>query len=162
MSLISNGSDTLVFVLFSYFLKNPSVLGRDLQKVLDLIQCITGWQFRELTFVRNNLAPLQKYVTRTIITALGVFLKILYESESTSKDLMDFLVRLESNYFKLYLLKSFVDAVEIIDYDMGYMKYRTMVYSFQDQVIPMMCETLMPYFYKIEEGVQINELSFLH
>jgi len=44
---------------------------------------------------------------------------------------------------------------------MGYMRYRTMVYSFQDNVIPMICETLMPYFYSVEEGVRICELSHL-
>jgi hypothetical protein len=68
---------------------------------------------------------------------------------------------MKPSYFKLYILKSFVDAVEVIDYEMGYMKYRTMVYNFQDNIIPMVCEVLMPYFYNIEEGVQINELSFL-
>lgn len=36
-----------------------------------------------------------------------------------------------------------------------------MVYSFQDKAIPMICETLMPYFYKIEEGVLIKELNLL-
>jgi hypothetical protein len=56
------------------------------------------------------------------------------------------LANLKSNFFKLYLLKSFIDAVEVVDYDMGYIKYRTMVYSFQDSVIPTICETLMPYF----------------
>ena len=35
-------------------------------------------------------------------------------------------------YFKLLLLKNFIDAIEIIDTDMGYLKYRTMVYAFQD------------------------------
>lgn len=88
--------------------------------------------------------------------ALGVFLKISYENASSSNSLLDFLNNLPANYFKLYLLKSFVDAVEIVDYNMGYMRYRLMVYSFQDTVIPMICETLMPCFYNIEEGVQIS------
>jgi methyl coenzyme M reductase subunit D len=44
---------------------------------------------------------------------------------------------------------------------MGYMRYRSMVYSFQDDVIPHICETLMPFFYRIEEGVRISELSYL-
>lgn len=56
---------------------------------------------------------------------------------------------MKPSYFKLYILKSFVDAVEVIDYEMGYMKYRTMVYNFQDNIIPMICEVLMPYFYNI-------------
>jgi hypothetical protein len=73
------------------------------------------------------------------MTSLGVFLKILYETKESGDKLLPFLVNLESNFFKLYLLKSFVDAIEVIDYDMGYIKYRLMVYSFQDNVIPMIC-----------------------
>ncbi len=95
------------------------------------------------------------------MTSLGIFLKILYEDLTTSAELSQYLANLKSNFFKLYLLKSFIDAVEVVDYEMGYVKYRTMIYSFQDNVIPSICDTLMPYFYNIEEGVQISELSFL-
>ena len=52
---------------------------------------------------------------------------------------MQFIQQMKASHFKLYLLKSFVDAVEIIDYEMGYMKYRTMIYNFQDNIIPMIC-----------------------
>lgn len=79
----------------------------------------------------------------------------------TTNDLVGFLINLPSNFFKLYLFKAFVDAVEVVDYDMGYMRYRTMVYAFQDKVIPLICDTLLPYFYNIEECVQITEISIL-
>jgi hypothetical protein len=139
MSLINSGSETLVFVLFSYLSKYPHKFGRSIQSVTDLVSCISSWQFTAFTFIRNNAPPFQKYVTRTIMTSLGIFLKILYEDSATSTELSIFLANLKSNFFKLYLLKAFVDAVEVVDYEMGYIKYRTMVYSFQDNVIPMIC-----------------------
>ena len=73
------------------------------------------------------------------MTTLGIFLKISYENTATTQQILDFLIKLESKYIKLYLLKSFVDAVEVVDYEMGYMRYRMMVYSFQDNAIPMIC-----------------------
>ena len=73
------------------------------------------------------------------MTTLGIFLKISYENTATTQPILDFLIKLESKYMKLYLLKSFVDAVEVVDYEMGYMRYRMMVYSFQDNAIPMIC-----------------------
>lgn len=90
------------------------------------------------------------------MTSLGIFLKILYQNIATSNELLNFLQNLQSKYFKLYLLKCFVDAVEVVDYDMGYISYRLMVYNFQDNAIPMICDVLMPYFYGIEEGVQMT------
>ena len=42
---------------------------------------------------------------------------------------------------------------------MGYIKYRTMVYAFQDTIIPLMFDTLMPFFYKVEESIKLSELS---
>jgi hypothetical protein len=62
---------------------------------------------------------------------------------------MKYLFELPGSYFKLYLLRSLIEAIEIIDYEMGYMKYRCMIYHFQDNVIPFVCETLMPFFYKV-------------
>lgn len=162
MSLVNSGSETLVFVVFSYLAKYPAKFGKSMENVTTLISRITSWQFTAFTFIRDNSPPFQKYVTRTIMTSLGVFLKILYEDLTTSSELSQYLANLKSNFFKLYLLKSFIDAIEVVDYEMGYVKYRAMVYSFQDNVIPNICDTLMPYFYNIEEGVQISELSFLH
>lgn len=69
---------------------------------------------------------------------------------------MKFLGELPNSYFKLYLLRSFIEAIEIIDYDLGYMKYRTMIYHFQENVIPFVCDVLMPFFYKIQENIEVN------
>jgi len=73
--------------------------------------------------------------------------------------MINYLQNLPSEYFKLYLFKSFIDAVETIDTEMGYLKYRTMIYSFQDAVIPLICDILMPYFNHMEDGVRVSDLS---
>ena len=62
------------------------------------------------------MMPMEKYVSRTIMTALGVLLKLQYEGESTERSIMEYLRGLSNSYFKLYLMKSFVEAVEVIDY----------------------------------------------
>jgi hypothetical protein len=57
---------------------------------------------------------------------------------------------------------SFIDAVQVIDTEMGFISYRKMLKNFQENIIPMICDTLCPYFQNIEESAQFNELSFLH
>ena len=34
-----------------------------------------------------------------------------------------------------------------------------MAYSFQDHVIPMICECLMPFFHNFEDGLRVNDLT---
>lgn len=68
---------------------------------------------------------------------------------------------MEPTYLKILVFKTFIETIEVVDNQMGYMRYRSIVYSFQDNVIPMMCETLIPFFYSIEEGVRISELSLM-
>ena len=42
---------------------------------------------------------------------------------------------------------------------MGYMRFRAMVYHFQDHVIPMICDTLIPFFNNFEDGLRMNDLT---
>lgn len=88
-------------------------------------------------------------------------MKGLYENGELSALLVGYIEHLRLGYFKIYILKCFIEAVEVIDTDMGYMRFRSMVYSFQDNVIPLICETLMPFFENFEEGVRISELELL-
>jgi hypothetical protein len=53
--------------------------------------------------------------------------------------LMATIEQLPLNFFKIYILKTFIEMVEIVDVEMGYMRFRTMVYAFQDKVIPVIC-----------------------
>ena len=42
---------------------------------------------------------------------------------------------------------------------MTFLTYRTMVYSFQDNIIPVITEEMIPYFQKVEDNIRVNELS---
>lgn len=44
---------------------------------------------------------------------------------------------------------------------MPFMNYRSMIYNFQDNIIPIITEELIPYFQGVEESIKINELSSL-
>lgn len=74
-------------------------------------------------------------------------MKMLYENAETSSTLVKIIEDMPLNFFKILTLKTFVEAVEVVDSEMGYMRFRTMIYAFQDNVIPMICECLMPFFY---------------
>lgn len=129
----------LLFTLFSYLYKSPHPLLRESTNFYRLMLMVESWQMRELNFVRPNASLSQSYVTKTIMNTLGVFMKILYENSETMSDLIKFVQELPLTYFKVYLLKIFIEAVEAIDTEMGYMRFRTMVYNFQDNVMPMIC-----------------------
>jgi hypothetical protein len=34
-----------------------------------------------------------------------------------------------------------------------------MVYRFQDQMMPLVCESLLPFFYSIEDTLRVSELA---
>jgi len=66
---------------------------------------------RELNFLRPEAPLCQNYVTKTIMTALGVLMKILYENSETVNMLIKWVESLPLTYFKVYLLKNFIEAV---------------------------------------------------
>jgi hypothetical protein len=66
---------------------------------------------RELNFLRPEAPLCQNFVTKTIMNALGVFMKILYENSETMNLLIKFVESMPLSYFKVYLLKSFIEAV---------------------------------------------------
>ena len=73
------------------------------------------------------------------MATMGVLMKYLYENGENAKGLLTYLESMPINFFKIYTLKVFIETVEVVDVDIGYMRFRTMVYAFQDHVIPMIC-----------------------
>lgn len=63
------------------------------------------------------------------------------------------------NYLKIYILKTFIETIEIVDSEMGYMRFRAMAYSFQDNMIPMICDTLIPFFNNFEDSIRVSDLT---
>jgi hypothetical protein len=91
LSLLPRASDLLLFTLFSYLLKHPHAFLRDCEPFFRLTATLTAWPLRELTFLRPGCAPAASYVTKTIMGALGVLMKGLYESSETSARLLRFI-----------------------------------------------------------------------
>jgi hypothetical protein len=56
MTLIRNGSDTLVFVIFSLIMKYPANFSKDQQLVKHVIDLVHSWQFTPSTLIRANKA----------------------------------------------------------------------------------------------------------
>lgn len=39
---------------------------------------------------------------------------------------------------------------------MGFIKFRTLSYNFQEEVIPLIAKGLVPFLYKVEDIIKIN------
>ena len=39
------------------------------------------------------------------------------------------------------------------------MRFRSMIYSFQDNIIPMICDTLIPFFHNFEDSIRVSDLT---
>ena len=66
---------------------------------------------QELRFARVNAPLCEDYVTKTIMAAMGVLMKILFSNKETMNVLINSVSGLTISFFKVYLLKSFVEAV---------------------------------------------------
>ena len=75
---MQNGSDMLVFALFSYIGKYPQLFTKNSSFFFGLMQILGGWQLREFNFVREGKTQFQGFVTKTIMTTVGTLMKILY------------------------------------------------------------------------------------
>jgi hypothetical protein len=79
VQLIQQGSDLLVFALFSYIGKYPEPFSRECQPLLLLLSIFSEWQLHEFNFIRPGRDPFPPYVTKTIMVAVGTLMKLLYE-----------------------------------------------------------------------------------
>lgn len=64
-------------------------------------------------------------------------------------------------HYRLFLYYRFIESITSIDESIGYINYRTLLTSFQDNFIPKIFEALVPYFMSISDLMDINELTFL-
>jgi hypothetical protein len=44
---------------------------------------------------------------------------------------------------------------------MGFIKFRSLSYNFQEEVIPVIAKCIIPFLYKVEDIMKINEISTL-
>ena len=53
--------------------------------------------------------------------------------------------------YRLYLWKLFIQTVSIVDNNITFLNYRTLVYNFQEHIIPLIMDTLLPFFKSVKE-----------
>ena len=75
---MKKGSDTLLFALFSYIGKYPQALVKDCYSYLYIMREIGEWQLNEFNFIRNNNESFAPFVTKTIMSSVGILMKYLY------------------------------------------------------------------------------------
>lgn len=55
--------------------------------------------------------------------------------------------------YKLYIWINFMEEVSTIDRDISFLEYRSMIYSFQELIIPNVMDDLLPFFQSVKEEI---------
>lgn len=63
--------------------------------------------------------------------------------------------------YRLYLWKLLIQTVSVVDNDLSFLVYRSMIYSFQENVIPLIMDSLLPYFQSVKEEIEVNDLAYM-
>ena len=57
---------------------------------------------------------------------------------------------------RLYLWINFIEEVSEIDRALTFLDYRSLVYTFQELIIPVMMDHLLPFFQSVKEQIEIK------
>lgn len=71
---------------------------------------------------------------------IGFFIKLIFTRPNSQNQIIEKIKQKASPRYRLFLWKSFIQAVEPVDSSMAFLAYRTMIYSFQDNIIPIITE----------------------
>jgi len=109
--LLQNGSNYLLFALFSYMGKYPTSFVKSAEPWAVVMEVLGKWELKEFNLRRQGSEPFQNYVTKTIMATIGVLMKYLYENVENSVALLVYLENMPLNFFKIYTLKAFIETV---------------------------------------------------
>ena len=157
---MTNGSQTLLFVLMEFLHKVLSRIKEHHQSVF-LVLCATveQWYTKNATLIRLDKNPLEKYVENSVGRTLGQTLKYLYSDPDHRNWVRDQIEARPSANYRLYLWKVFIETISNIDGSFTFLTYRATVYSFQENIIPIIMDALLPYFQSVEDLIKVNELA---
>lgn len=110
---------------------------------------------------RNGGQNLQLYVQNSVGRTLGQCLKHIYLMKDDGSWVSNFIKQRPNQKYRLYLWSLFIETVSVVDNELTFLVYRSMVYNFQQIVIPEIMDTLLPYFNSVREEIEINDLSSL-
>lgn len=88
-------------------------------------------------------------------------MKCIFATDSDSKVWLYELIDATDAEGRLLLWTYMIHSVSEMDAKMGFLAYRNMSYSFQDDGIFHIMKSVLPYFNRLAEGVKFNELTAL-
>lgn len=105
--------------------------------------------------------PLQLYIENSVGRTIGQCLKYIYLQKEMGDWLTMFIKERANLRYRLYLWKLLIQTVSVVDNDLSFLVYRSMIYSFQENVIPLIMDSLLPYFQSVKEEIEVNDLAYM-
>lgn len=87
---------------------------------------------------------------------MGQTLKFLYSNAEQRDWTRDTVLTQKNPNFRLYLWRVFIESISNIDTCFTFLVYRSTVYSFQENIIPIIMDALLPYFQSVEDNIKVN------
>ena len=154
-------SDTVVFVFSEYIFKGLKDLEQlKLERLLGVLleEFKTWYEVSTGSFNRYG-KRMEKYVVNSVARNVGEIVKMIVIG---SEEKEQFLRRFEfKNSFKLVFWRYVTDTISQIDTSLGFLVYRSLVFTFQDYAIPVAIASLTPYFKTLTDNIRMNELAVL-
>ncbi len=155
--ILEKFSQTVLFVFLSY-------LDKKIPKAQDVVEIFNqlrthaaSWSQKNGQLKRSyNSQNLKSYVTNTLGMVLGRCMKHIFLDQRWKKQLIEYFKSENNSLFKLFLYKHFIEVVSTIDTQIEYVQYRTLIYSFQEKMIPIFLHQLYPYFISVTDVIKVN------
>lgn len=95
--------------------------------------CVEIWfcSNTNATLIRGDGVPLQYHVENSVARTLGQFLKYMYLQKEHQEWVVQFIKERPNLRYRLYFWKLFIEAVSLVDNDLTFLVYRSLVYNFQ-------------------------------
>ena len=98
---------------------------------------------------------MENSVSRTV----GQCLKYMYIQKDQKEWVSEFISQRPNLRYRLYLWKIFIQAVSVVDSELTFLVYRSLIYSFQEHIIPLIMDALLPFFKSVREEIEVSDLT---
>jgi hypothetical protein len=122
---------------------------------------LRDWMRIDGNFMRRNSEVLDKAVEGLLGNYVGGCLKRFFANKHHEHLVGEFLRGNLNAHFRLYLFYHFIENVSTPDTKMPFVDYRSLSYNFQDTILPLIFDSLIPYFLNFEQAIEVSELSAL-
>lgn len=149
-----------MFVICEYLFQNLAGY-KDAKGLLQLlVRSLLGWRIGIASFSRGG-NPLKPFVLNSVTRLIGELMKTVFNVDHENKLwLFDFIKSVDEQA-GLLLWTYFIASVSEMDVKMGFLAFRNMSYSFQDEAVCQLMSAVLPYFNRLSEVIKFNELAAL-